>query len=124
MEDQRQEIFNEVRNILKPLGKRMKVMFDTDKRYELFGKKKVNLFNKEHDGCYFASVILQKNFVGFYFFCQYTHPKFLNEIPENLKKCLKGKSCYHLKKMDAEIFKSLKIILKKGYDLYKKSGLI
>ncbi len=124
MEDQRQEIFNEARKILKSFSKGMKAATDTDKRYDLYGNKKVTMFNKEHDGFYFASVILQKGFVGFHFFCQYTHPKFLSEIPENLKKCLKGKTCYQLKKMDPEIFKSLKIALKKGYDLYKKSGLI
>jgi hypothetical protein len=39
-------------------------------------------------------------------------------------KCLKGKSCFHIKKMDAEIFKQMEEALAKGYSKYKERGWI
>ena len=124
MEDKRKEIFAEIKKILLPYGKKMNLSVDDEKKIELLGKKKVTIYNKEIDGMYFAWAMIKKNFVGFYCFFQYSHPDFLKECPENLRKCLKGKSCFQIKKNDPELMKSIKIYIKKGYEMYKKCGLI
>jgi len=43
--------------------------------------------------------------------------------PELLK-LLKGKSCFHIKKLDSQLEKQIEDALKKGYDLYKKRGWV
>jgi hypothetical protein len=120
MDDQKKEIYKEIVKILKLYKKGMRERTDGESKYELSGEKKIHVLNKDIDGMYFASVVIQKNFVGFYFFPQYCNPKLISLMPENLKKCLKGKTCFHIKKKDAEIMKSIKSFAKIGYDSYKK----
>src|SRR5208282_2915891 len=43
-----------------------------------------------------AAVILQKGYVGLYVMCIYMNPAANDKLP-NLKKLLKGKSCFHVK---------------------------
>jgi hypothetical protein len=73
---------------------------------------------------YFASAAIQGSFAGFYFFPIYTHPKEFADMPENLRKCLKGKSCFHIKKLDNDLSKSIRSALKKGFVIYKKAGWV
>lgn len=124
MDDQRKEIYEAVVKVLKGFKKGMKEITDGKSKCDLYGKKKVTVYNKEMDGMYFASVIIKKDFVGFYYFPQYANPKLLTQLPDNLKKCLKGKSCFHLKKLDKDILKSIKDYTKIGYDAYVKMGWI
>jgi hypothetical protein len=124
MEDKRKEIFAEIKKILLPYGKKMNLSVDNQNKIELLGKKKATIYNKEIDGMYFAWAMIQKNFVGFYCFFQYSHPGFLKGCPENPRKCLKGKSCFHIKKNDPELMKSIKIYVDKGYKFYRKLGII
>ena len=58
------------------------------------------------------------------FFPAYTHKEQLGEFPENLQKALKGKSCFHVKKMDDEFEANLKTLIQKSIELYKKDGLL
>ncbi len=117
------EILASLKKLLSKYSKFMKVTKDTEKVYELYCKKKVTMFNKEIDGLYFASAVIQGGFVGLYFFPIYTNPKNFSELPAELRKCLKGKSCFHIKKLDKELELQIKDMLKQGYDLYKKGGI-
>jgi hypothetical protein len=65
-----------------------------------------------------------KNHVGFYFFPNYTHPDEFEDTPDILRKCLKGKSCYHIKKDDDLLFEEIEKILEKGFNFYKDQDLI
>jgi hypothetical protein len=124
MDDIKPEIYNELVKLLKPLEKNMKHRTDGKSKYELSGKKKVIAFKKEFDGMFFASVVIQKGFVGFYFFPIYTHVNEFKDIDTALKKCLKGKSCFHIKKIDKEIFDLIKQMVKKGVEIYEKTGWV
>jgi len=44
----------------------------------------------------------------------------LNEVPETLKKLQTGKSCFHIKKYDEELFKTIEELMKEGFATYKK----
>jgi len=118
------EILGELKAILSKHSKNLKVTKDTKKVYELYGTKKVVVGKKEVEGIYFASAVIQGGFTGFYFFPVYTHPHEFSDIPAELKKCLKGKSCFHIKKLDAELLKQIKELVKKGASIYKKAGWI
>jgi len=78
---------------------------------------------KKVDGFYFGSVVPKPKDVRLYYFPIYTHPAEFS-ISDELKKALKGKSCFHIKKLSPEMEKEIGEMVKKGVDLYDKDGLI
>lgn len=118
----KKEIYKELKAILSAFSKNMKVTEGSGKSCGVYCTKTVTVGKKVVEGMYFASAAIQGGFVGFYFFPIYTHPKEFTDMPENLRKCLKGKSCFHIKKLDSDLSKSIKAALKKGFGIYKKAG--
>lgn len=118
------EIFDRLTGLMSKYAEKLKIQANSTDKYELYGTKKVTQAKKEIDGMYFSSAVIQKNFVGFYFFPIYTHPDEFGDTPETLKKCLKGKSCFHIKKNDDNLFQEIERILEKGFQFYKKEGLV
>ncbi|MDC1211984.1 hypothetical protein N8Z73_00745 [bacterium] len=80
------------------------------------GKQKV-------DGYYFASILPKPKDCRLYFFPIYTHADEF-ELSDELKKCLKGKSCFHIKKLSNELEIEIKGMIEKGVNLYLADGLI
>ena len=117
-------LFEEVKKLLAVYGKRkaMNVTKDEDGSYELYGTKTVEAFNKTHDGMFFAGAVRKPKHVAFYFFPIYTHAKEIGALPESLKKAMKGKSCFHIKRDDAEHLAELKTFIKSGFDHYRSIG--
>lgn len=92
--------------------------------YELSGKKKAMQGKQEVDGFYFASVVPKPKDVRLYFFPIYTHAEEYGALSDELKKCLKGKSCFHIKKLSEHMEAEIKEMIQKGVDLYIRDGLI
>lgn len=80
------------------------------------GKQKV-------DGHYFATIVPKPKDCRLYFFQIYTHANEF-ELSAELKKYLKGKSCFHIKKLSAEIEAEISEMVKKGVELYRSDQLI
>ena len=100
------------------------VTLDTPEKFEVSGTVKTMQGKKEVDGIYFASVVPKPKDVRFYFFPSYTHKDQLGELPENLKKALKGRSCFHIRKMDEEFEANLKKLVERAVKLYRAEGLL
>lgn len=81
------------------------------------GKQKV-------DGFYFASIIPKPKDCRLYFFPIYTDMDAFEHIDPVLRKCLKGKSCFHIKKMDASLEASITEMIAKGIAIYQEKGLL
>ncbi|MFX0077320.1 MAG: hypothetical protein ACFE96_17905 [Candidatus Hermodarchaeota archaeon] len=88
--------------------------------YHLYGSKEVSLFGKKPQPTYIAGVIQQKNYVSFYFSPIYSHPDLFTDISLDLKKFLKGKSCFNINKITPQLLKEIEDILKVGIDKYKE----
>ena len=73
---------------------------------------------------WFAAILVQKGYVGFYFMPVYVCEPRKESIPNELMKTLKGKSCFHITKNDAVIMEQIKEALKLGYEDYKKRGWV
>jgi hypothetical protein len=69
-----------------------------------------------------ASIILQKGYVGFYFMPVYIQPALKKAVSPSLLSTLKGKTCFHIKKLDAELLRDIDAALREGLDLYKSRG--
>ncbi len=120
MEDNRKQIFDEITRIFSKYTPPLTVVSKFDSRYELVSKKEVEIAGRKFKELYFGAAIIQKNYVGFYMMTIYMHTELIEKIPENLKKCLKGKSCFHIKKWDAQMKKDIEKTVKDGFDCYKK----
>ena len=120
------EIFNSLRPLVKPYEKGViKAKIDIEGKYDLWAVKKSMAHGKMRDEVFFVALILQSSYVGFYFMPIYSNPEEIKPLLDPaLLKCLKGKSCFHIKKTDAELLKQVKAALKVGYDQYKKNGWV
>jgi hypothetical protein len=71
-----------------------------------------------------ASIILQKGYVGFYFMPIYVNPEVRSRIPAPLLKLLKGKSCFYIHKLDADLEKNIETALDEGVKCFKARGWV
>jgi len=69
-----------------------------------------------------AALILQKGYVGFYFMPAYIDPGLRKKLAPALVKLLKGKTCFHVKQLDAAQLANIKFALEEGVKCYKKNG--
>lgn len=69
-----------------------------------------------------AAIILQKGYVGFYFMPIYIEAGFRKKLSPSLIKLLKGKTCFHIKKMDDDLLKHIEAALDEGVKNYKRRG--
>lgn len=124
MADEKRQILKELKAILKSFSRGMDVRKDDAKSYELYGKKKVTVSNREVDGMYFATTMLRTSSVALYFFPIYTHPREFKGIAPELRKRMSGKSCFQITKADKALFGHIARMVKKGAGIYRKAGWI
>ena len=122
--EDRKQIFDSIKSVLQKQCPPMLVSKDKEGVYELMGNKPVPYGSKKTiiPGMYFSSVVARNDMVSFYFFPIYFHtPDFIDLIP-TMAKCLKGKTCFNIKKREKVNTKELNALLKKGVAAWKKQG--
>ena len=118
----KEALFSRLVKLLSVYAPKMDVRHNNERAYDLYGTKPVEINNKVQDGIYFASAIIRANYVGFYFFPIYTHPDEYADIPPEIRKCLKGKSCFYIKKDDDQLFGQVEAMLAQGFKHYQSIG--
>ena len=118
-----QEIQTTLQGILKAHAPHLRVRKDTEKTFEVAGTFPTMQGKQKVDGYYFASIMPKPKDVRLYYFPIYTHVDEFSLSPD-LKKYLKGKSCFHIKKLSPEIEQEITDMVAKGVELYQKDGLI
>ena len=88
----------------------------------LVSQKPVVIQGRKRDELWFAGILVQKGYVGFYYMPVYANPDMKKVFKPELLKCLKGKSCFHIKKNDPVIMDQIKESLKIGYEMFKERG--
>jgi hypothetical protein len=114
------EIFSKLKGMLKKYEKYFTPKFDLDSKYDLWSIKDLEIAGRKRKEVYFAGLIIQSSYVGFYFMPIYTDTKLKDVFGDNLLKLLKGKSCFHIKKLTPELESEIKQALELGFKLYKK----
>lgn len=118
-------IFNEIKKLMKPYIKgTLKEWGDSKGQYGLVSEMEIEVNGKKKPEVYFAGALVQKGYVGFYFMPVYSEPGLKKILPQELLKCLKGKSCFYIKKQDPLLLSQIKDALKLGYEDYKKKGWV
>ena len=120
---------NEIRSFLQTILKKhksvLKATTDTDEKYEVSGTIEAMQGKKKVDGIYFATVNPKPKDVRFYFFPLYTHrEQIVDSLSEELKKALKGKTCFHIKSISDDMKKEVDDLVSTGIKLCQKDGLL
>ena len=119
-----QEIQQKLHLLLKSFVPPLRVRKESLEIFEVCGTKQVMQGKQKVEGFYFASVVPKPKDIRFYFFPIYTHPKQFAPLSQAMQKCLKGKGCFHFKKMDEALINELSNMVALGVQLYKKDNLI
>jgi len=118
-------IFKELRTILlQQVQGNLTVQGDSGGQVHLYSIKPVEIMGKKRGGVYFASLLVQKGYVGFYLMPVYVDSFLKQSIEPELLKLLKGKSCFHIKKLDDILKSQVQKALQEGYDCYAKKGWV
>ena len=120
----RQAIFDEVVSMLEAYSPPFEVRRDTKDGYHLWSTKPVVIDGRKYKEFFFAGVVPQKHYIGFYYMPVYTDPERKTLFKPELLARLKGKSCFYLTKLDPELKEQLKDALEDGFKLYKERGWI
>jgi len=118
-------VFNEIKKLLLPYGKgKINVRGGTGGQIALVSEHPVEIEGKIRNEWWFAAALIQRGYVGFYFMPVKTDKEKKEVFKPELLKCLKGKSCFHIKTMDTVILKQIEEALEKGYDASRRKGLV
>jgi len=116
-------IFDAVKKVLSDFAKGdYFVKSDRPGCFEVYYGKTLKIRGKEFPELGFVSLLVQKGYVGFYFFPVYMNAALKNKLSPELLKCLKGKTCFHIKRNDPTLFSQIKAALDLGYDFYASQG--
>lgn len=119
------EIFQTIRAVLQPyaaLGFNNRINSETT--YDLWSDREVVIDGKSRHEIYFAAVMIHKGHVGFYYMPVYAEPDMKGVFDPALLKLLKGKSCFHIKKLDDVLLGYIEAALAEGFRLYKEKGWV
>lgn len=112
-------IFEDLKALLLENTHNLTIVREEPGRIDVAGDKPVQIGNQIKEKMFFASVIIQKSYVGFYFFPIYTHPDEFADTPPEIRRCLKGKSCFHIKEQDDLLYEQLRDLLTRGLEVYQ-----
>ena len=113
------QVFDELKTIL---GRHAGLFTEREGRvknkrdYHLILQKPVVIDGRKTDELWFASLIQQKDSVGFYFM----PPDVKSKLHPELLKHLDGKSCFHFKALTPALKKHVEAALKVGLEAYRK----
>jgi hypothetical protein len=102
----------------------LKVRHDRPDLLEVAGTKETQQGRQKVDGIFFASVVPKAKDVRFYFFPIYTHPAEFEFLSADLRKNLKGKSCFHIQKLSPEVRSEIQEMIERGIRIYQDAQLI
>ena len=118
-------LFAQAKRLLEPYAQTFAVRWDEPGRYELWSDKPVVIDGRtKKGGVFFAGLIVQKSYVGFYYMPTYADDQLREFFGPELLRLLKGKSCFYLKRLTPELEQQMADALRRGRDLYATRGWI
>jgi hypothetical protein len=92
--------------------------------YQLWSERDVVIDGRPRNEVYFAGLVVQKSYVGFYYMPVYAEPERKQLFAPELLELLKGKSCFHVKRLDDELIGQIRHALAEGRRLYESRGWV
>jgi hypothetical protein len=117
-------IFESLKKELKRYNRQLTSKVDDESHFDLWTTKEVVIAGRKRKEVYFAGLIIQKSYVGFYYMPVYAKPEMKKTFSPELLKLLKGKSCFHFTKLDNTLLIQIRDTLARGFECYKKNGWV
>jgi hypothetical protein len=117
-------LFAEVKQLLTPYAARLTARKDEPGYYDLWSEKEIVVDGRRRKDVFFAGVIVQKSYVGFYFMPLYADDDLSRVFGPELLATLKGKSCFHLRRLTPELRAQIEAALAAGWRLYEERGWV
>ena len=95
---------------------------ENDSSYDLWSFRPLVIDGRKRSEIFFAGLMIQKSYVGFYFMPMYVQPEIKEIFAPELLNLLKGKSCFHVKSLTPELLTSIEAVLKAGFACYQARG--
>jgi hypothetical protein len=116
-----QPVFEELKKLVEPYAGRVLKPRAKPGDYILIGPPSPRWQGRE---VWFGGVQIKKNYVSYHLMAVYAFPDLLDGLSPELKKRMQGKSCFNFKTVDRSLFKELGALTKRGYQRFKKEGLV
>ena len=117
-------IFEALKDLLSPYAPPLVPKMDDTSHYDLWSIRDLVIEGRKRKEVYFAGLSIQKGYVGFYFMPVYAEADLKAVFAPELLKLLKGKSCFHIKKLDPALLDQIKSALQIGYQTYQNRGWV
>ena len=111
-------MFLQVKRLLEPYEGRFVARRDEPGYYDLWTQRPVVIDGRRRKDVFFAGLIVQKSYVGFYFMPLYADQQLSRVFGSDLLARLKGKSCFHLKELTPALATQIEDALSAGFELY------
>lgn len=118
------DVFAVLRKKLGVYSPPMQIRIEDQRRYELWSVKDLVIDGRKRKEVYFAGLMIQKDYVGFYFMPVYAKAELATVFSPQLVKLLKGKSCFHIKKLDDSLLAAIESALSMGFQFYQERGWV
>lgn len=107
--------FEKLKTILNQFELTLSVLHDKADNYYL--NTPTTQSNKKAE--FFGAVQIKKSYVAFHLMPIYYHPEILDNISQELKSRMQGKSCFNFKDIDENLFAELNTLTKNAFAKYK-----
>jgi hypothetical protein len=115
-------IFTAIQPLLRRYQPPLAPKNDTERYFDLWSFKDLEIEGRRRTEVFFAGLIIQKTYVGFYFMPVYAEPEIKVLFPPELLRLLKGKSCFHIRTLTPALLSQIEAVLEQGFDLYRQRG--
>jgi hypothetical protein len=119
-----QNIFKKLKPLLEVYQPALVSKMDDNAHFDLWTTKETLIHGRKFNEVYFAAIALNKAYVTFYYMPIYAEPETRKYLKPELLSRLKGKSCFHINKLDDVLFEQIKEALERGYKEYQKRGWV
>ena len=118
------DIFNQLKALFQEFSPPLLPKVDDESHYDLWSFKDLVIEDRKRKEVYFAGLIIQKSYVGFYYMPVYAEPEIKQFFKPELLSRLKGKSCFHIHKLDPLLLDQIKTALQRGFVEYQNRGWV
>jgi hypothetical protein len=105
-------VFQRLRSILEPYGRRLHVIDDTDAGYSIDMAPE----GQRNPTTWFAGVRRGKAYVSYYLMPVYVEPSLLDDVSPELRKRMQGKSCFNFRSVDEALMTELADLTRRGFE--------
>ena len=114
------DVFERLRAILDPYAGRLERAAEADDELSL------NTTHVMANGTplWFGGVQVKKRYVSYHLMPVYVNPALLEDVSQELKKRMQGKSCFNFTKVDPSLLEELAALTERGFEDYKSKGYV